>query len=195
MDKSKLAKLDDLLDIIEGISKRRKTEEYRLKYFQLIVDVLNLRHSDNVVEDLFHQTNSGDQKGFIAVCLLRLLSRNHRFIVDWEPVTYRARTCKFFDDEIADIYQFVKVHDSDETHIKLSKLRDVEGQVRREFETLTDSVSSISTAIQSRPVLMRALRNKRNRLFLDHFVDPSLMSNERLNELFEVLKQGSCPHL
>lgn len=136
---------------------------------------------------LFDQNNSGQQRKFIAVSLLRLLCADESAI--GEPLDFRNHVFEFFDEEISESYKSLGIELDDDNNKKLIRLRDAENMVHEAFAIITNSVNSLQTAVEIRNRFMHNLNYSLNKLFLDQFVDPSLISKERIKEIFSALAQ------
>ena len=130
--------IDSLLTDIENVDEN--IEDKKKEYLETIHNILGLSSTEKPINALFDQTNSTEQKKFIAVCLLRLICHRKETVWDWEDV--RVRTFRLFDEQIYHIYSKVDIEKDSGNHVKLSKLCDLEAQVLRSFDDLTRTIVS-----------------------------------------------------
>lgn len=186
MNLNKRIKEVDRLLIEITTNSEKNTDAYLNELFISICTALNIE-KENPIQDLFDRKNSTIAKNFVAVCLLRIICKSHEII--WERKELRVKSFALFDEQFqADIYRTAKVIPNDENHVKLSKLQSVENLFLEDFSRIVKSIVSIETALKVRHNYMRAINSPNNRAFITNFIDGSIISEERLGEIFECLK-------
>jgi hypothetical protein len=176
--------LDKLLTEITELSGREMRNK-RSEYARKIIEIQNLSNSNFSLNTLFISTNTPQQKEFITACLLRLLCRNENAV--WEEIDFRHKTFKIFDEKLSQIYSILKITEKTENHEKLSCLKDLERKMLKDFNIIESNLTSLKLAVEYRKNIMKTLRNPINNFFLCNFVDISLLSEEKLKELFDAL--------
>lgn len=180
-----ISKIDRLLREIEELD-GRLLKNKRSEYIQEIIRFQNLSSSNFSSQVLFSPTNTLKQKQFIAACLLRLLCHNEKAI--WEDTDFRIKTFSFFDEQLSDIYPSLRIGERTKNHEKLSYLKDLEQNILSEFKSIASGFTSLKAATDLRKRIMKALRKPANKILIQSFIDTSLISEERLKELFDSLK-------
>ncbi len=186
MNTSRLCEIDQLLEELKN-AKKDQLEEKRDDFLENVCHAAGLSSGAPPHDALFNQRNNPQERKFIALCLLRLLCHNQDII--WNPMEFRLKTFTLLDEQIGEIYKDLGIKPEDDNHEKLAKLCETERLVLADFDQITGSIVSLNTALKIRPRFMKTLRHPRNRLFLEQFVDASLISNERLNEIFETVEE------
>jgi len=178
-------KIDNLLsEIVELSGKEMKKK--RNKYIAEIIQMKNLSKSDFSQKILFDHTNTPQKKEFITACLLRLMCYNDKAI--WEDVAFRNKTFNLFDEQLSKIYPSLKIDEKTPTHEKLSCLKVLEPNMLSEFQKIISNLESLKMAVDSQKNIMKTLKKPINKFLLHNFVNVSLLSEERLKELFDSLK-------
>jgi len=168
-------------------------EEHLIEFFQamcvecdLISKVTRKYESfENLISLAFSENNSHHAKSFIACCLLRLLCTNGDVV--WKVGKLRFRVFQFFDVNLQKVYTALKIKQGFENHKKYSILRDTEKAVLNDFSNITNTMVSLRTVAACRKQYMKALNSYPGKFLFDHFIDPALIGEERLSELFYVL--------
>ncbi len=141
---------------------------------------------DKLISLIFSNRNSKDQKKFISCCLLRLICHNGNIV--WSKPSFRMNVFGLFDTTLKEVYRSLKIDPESPNHDKFPILIDTEKQVLDQFNNITNSMVSLRTVSAHREQYMKGLNIMPGKFFFDHFVDPSLISEERLNELFFVVR-------
>ncbi|MBI1930750.1 ATP-binding protein [Candidatus Poribacteria bacterium] len=186
MNTSRLYEIDQLLEELKN-AKKDQLEEKRDDFLENVCHAAGLSSGAPPHDALFNQRNNPQERKFIALCLLRLLCHNQDII--WNPMEFRLKTFTLLDEQIGEIYKDLGIKPEDDNHEKLAKLCETERLVLADFDQITGSIVSLNTALKIRQRFMQTLRYPRNRLFLEQFVDASLISNERLSEIFETVEE------
>lgn len=177
--------LDNLLSEIADLSGKEMRNK-RNEYARKIIQMQNLSNSNFSPQILFASTNTPQQKQFISACLLRLLCHNEDAV--WEEMDFRNKTFNLFDEQLSEIYQSLKIGEKTESHEKLSRLKDLERKMLGDFNVITSSLTSLKLAVDYRNNIMKTFKKPTNKFLLHNFIDSSLLSKERLKELFDFLK-------
>jgi len=176
--------IEILLEEIEGLE-GKALKSKRNEYVQKLIQIGELSNSNYSLQVLFELTNSPQKKKFICACLLRLLFHNEKAI--WEDYDFRINTFSLFDEQITDVYSSLKIEASQDNHVKLSCLKEIEQNTLEKFDLITSGISSLKTAVDLQSKLMKALKDPSSRILLDGFVDNRLTLEERIRELFNCL--------
>ena len=146
--------------------------------------------SNKPIQSLFDRKNSTIVKNFISVCLLRVICNSPDII--WNQNNLRIKTFSLFDEQFQDnIYRVMKINPEDENYTKLSKLQSAENKFLGDFDRINKTIASIDTAIKVRKSFMKAINNPLNKQFLANFIEQSIVTDERLGELFECISEYS----
>ncbi len=180
-----IREIDILLTEIAEVD-GRDIKNKRNEYTQKIIQIQNLSNSNFSPEILFNPTNTPQQKQFIAACFLRLICHNEKAI--WEDVVFRNKVFSLFDEQLSKIYPSLDIGEKTENHEKLSCLKGLEHKMLNEFKIIASDLTSLKLAVDCQSKIMKALKKPINRFFLHNFIDTSLISEERLKELFDNLK-------
>lgn len=180
-----IAEIELLLKEIKGLGGKELYNK-RNEYVQKLVQMCELSNSNYSYRVLFDPTNSPQKKKFISACLLRLLCHNENAV--WEDQDFRVKTFILFDEQITDVYRGLKIKTSEDNHVKLSVLKDLEQNTLDNFNLITSGISSLKTALDLHPKLMKTLKDPLSRIFLDSFVDNHLTLEERIREVFHYLR-------
>ena len=180
-----ISEIDCLLTEIAEFN-GREMKNKRNEYARKIIQIQNLSNSNFSPQILFASTNTPQQKQFIAACLLRLLCSNENAI--WEDVDFRHKTFNLFDEQLSEIYPSLKIGEKTESHEKLSCLKGLEQNMLKEFKEILSTMTSLEIAVKSQNKIMKTLKKPINKFFLHNFVDISLLSEERLKDLFDNLR-------
>ena len=185
----------DIYMIEQSLDDLENTDETQLsgrlvKFFTSVCNALDLAYDAQADRDardscgvLFHRRNSQRKKNFIAVCLLRLLCRNDGAI--WNHKEFSQKTFTLFDNQINPIYNRFNITKDDPNHVKLEKFLEIERTVLTNFRNITSSMVSLETITGVRERYMSTLNSDLSKLFLDQFVNPSLLINkESINQIF-----------
>ncbi len=138
----------------------------------------------NPVALIFNQSNSEQEKKSAATCLLRIICSNDSII--YNDTDLRIKTFALFDETISYLYSRIKINKSDETHVKLSKIKDLEEKIFETFDDITQSIRNISKPISLREKYIAEINNPLTNLFLRPFIDAKIINKERLNDIFSV---------
>lgn len=180
--------IDNLLSEIAELS-GKEMENKKNEYVRKIIQIQNISNSDFSPQILFASTNTPQQKKFIAACLLRLLCWNENAV--WEDTDFRNKTVTLFNEQLSEIYnnnKNLKIRDKP-NHEKLAYLKDLERKMLEDFNKIVVSdLINLKGAVNSQKAIMETLRNSINKFFLCNFIDASLLSDTRLQELFDALK-------
>lgn len=177
--------IEVLLKEIEGLN-GKEMKAKRNEYARKIIQTKKISNSNFSPTIIFNPANTPQQKQFIAACLLRLLCHNEHSV--WEDVDFRNKVFSFFDEQFVDIYSSLKIGSKTESHEKLSQLKGLEQKMLDEFRSIALNLSSLKVAVSSQNKIMKALKKPAHKLLLSNFIDPLLMSEEKLKDLFDSLK-------
>ena len=120
--------------------------------------------------------------------MLRLLCRCSSAVEDDRD--FRVRTCAgSFDTHLLPLYKSLQLRVEQPNHEKLVKLRDVERDLLAKFDALTRAVVSLQTAAGIQNKFMQEIRRPAHQILLEEFVHSSLLSTERLTEIFNAVKE------
>lgn len=174
----------NLIDSIFNAIKQTKSvdEEILTKLFSNVANFANLTNGSSFDKTLFNERNSKNQKKIITSCLVRLLCSNEGLI--WEDITFRLKTFKFLDEQMVLEYKILGIKPDDDNHIKLSKLRDIEENMYKDFDVITDSMNNLNKISDFRKNFMKAIRNPLNKIIIEVF-GSSLLNDQRINDIFE----------
>ncbi|MFQ5752639.1 MAG: ATP-binding protein [bacterium] len=186
MKEKNIIKIEDLLKRIKA-SKNPTQDGLVRQYFEVLCNWLGSPASRSPQKIAFDRNLPAQHKKFVAVCLLRLLCANENAV--WEPLQFRSKVFALLDEQFGEIYATFGIQKNDNNHEKLSKLRDTETKLFGDFENIINSIVSLQTAVDIRNRLMKSLHNPINVLLLEHFVDPSILSSERIKEFFSAINQ------
>lgn len=177
--------LDNLLSEIAELSGKEMRNK-RNEYIRKIIQIQNLSNSNFSPQVLFTSTNTPQQKQFISACLIRLLCHNEDAV--WEEIDFRNKTFNLFDEQLSEIYPSLKIEEKTESHEKLSCFKDLERKMLDNFNVIESGLTSLKLAVDYRKSIMKTLKKPINKFLLHNFIDSSLLSEERLKELFDALK-------
>ena len=178
--------LETLLEKIASAPKA-KIWELREVFLRQLATAVDLTENDDPEIALFSSTTSDKQRRTVAAWLLRLLARCSSAIEDDRD--FRVRTCELFDTHLLPLYKALQLRVEQPNHEKLVKLRDVEPDLLAMFDALTRTIVSLQTALDIQNRFMQGLRRPAHQILFEVFVDASLLSRERLGEIFDSVKK------
>lgn len=194
MEPTHIADMERLLDSIRHAS-GEQLQEFVTNFLECLCLLAGLQptgqNSDptfSSLQDLVLNTgNTPQQKRVVAGSLLRLLCSNENAI--WSFMPFRVKVFILFDEQLIanKVYNILKINTHDETHTKVSKLRGIEHALLADFSDMTVTITSVKNAIDIRTRFMKAIHNPVNRIILEPFVCHTVLSDERVKELFDML--------
>lgn len=143
---------------------------------------------DGPVDSLFDQALSQQDRRFIAVCLLRLLSANDFFF--GQDSSFRVKAFVLFDDVLSkDIYEQFEVARAQQTFQKQMRLRDVATEAESVMQEVVASRLSLDRLVEFQEQLMRAINNPLVKAVVWPFLPRPLLYRSRLAELFDAVRR------
>lgn len=187
MDKETVNRADSLIAIDHELRRLKNIERIEHKtnlhsYFKAIVEkVLGEPHEDHL-ENLFDRKMGSQDRGFVAVSLLRLFSiEGFSFSIDRD---LNIKTYALFDEVFEeDIYPYLKIKKSQQTYEKERFLRDVVKKAEKELNEIISSLRNIKELESFLPKLMRALSGRLFKTILVPFLPKPLIKDSRLKEI------------
>lgn len=188
--KAKVKKINDILDGLNDEKLDREDKGLDEYLYQICSDLdipVESKNIKRLSEALFSNDLDDFKKNGVVARSLILLSREPNLI--WSYEDFRISLYSYYDKHIPlSVYKMLKLKQSDGNHEKHEKLKDISEKFKKDFIDLVDTISSLETAVRVRQSYMKNLRHPLNKLFLDAFVRSSLMTEERIGEFFDSVK-------
>ncbi|MBL7129283.1 MAG: ATP-binding protein [Ignavibacteria bacterium] len=181
----KLRELDNILLNIKDCVERQN-QKYRNDYTNTVCKTLKLRCEKIPEKTLFNPNQSGLQKKFITICLIRLLCYKPIAVWDWEPLENRINTFKLFKEYASEFFKECKIKVTDDNHIIQQGLQDLENNIIERFDTIKQKIINPKAAYEIRNEFMRYINIYKP--YLNYFIDGVLVNEERLKEVFEAIE-------
>ncbi|MDH5524736.1 MAG: ATP-binding protein [Desulfobulbaceae bacterium] len=180
--REQIFKVDNAFVLLrEGYLSSEKVKLFN-NYFEEISIYLGLAISNNISELLKDTVGSSD-KEFIGSCIIRLYTIYGFTFDHFDVATYKVLS--FLEKAIdAKIYKSLKIDQNMQTFEKESKLVDLHKTVEDEIAKNIQSLNSLESLSLFQRKYIRSIRNNRATFVLSAFVDQSLISDTRFNELF-----------
>jgi len=127
-------------------------------------------------------------KEYVASAILRVFKNLSKIL--WEDIDLRLKVFSLLDTAFGNkLYKSLGISASDQNHDKTSVLETVLDKVVGRFESISNSIVSLDTAAATRKRYMREVRDLSSDVLIkSHIYDESLVSTERLTELFNSLE-------
>ena len=161
--------------------------EQRTFFLRQLMRSIGIPENEDPEKALFRSTNSERQRRTVAAWLLRLLCHCSSAVED--DLDFRVRAYELFDTHLLTLYKSLQLRVEQPNHEKLVKLRDVERDLLTKFDTLTRAVVSLQTAVGIQNRFMQELRRPAHQILIEECIDSSLLSTERLTEIFNTVKE------
>jgi len=137
--------------------------------------------------------NDNSTKKTAASCLLRILNKHSSLL--WDDSNLRLKVINLFNETYShQIYRIINIDNKTKTnsHEIFAALQPLHSDTIAAFDKIRSSIVSIETAANIRRPYIKLLSNPVTEIFLlNQIYDSSLVSKERINEVFNGLEQYS----
>ncbi|MFA5145366.1 MAG: ATP-binding protein [Candidatus Omnitrophota bacterium] len=138
-------------------------------------------------ETIFEQNLSQENKQFVAICLLRMLSANDKFLQ--KDVNFRANVFKLFDNVfLNEVYIKLGILPSSQTYEKENRLKDLVPVIESELDALLSSFNNMESLPNFSQRFISIIRSKRAKRIIWPFCPKELL-DVRLIGLFRLAKE------
>lgn len=168
--KSKNKPLETLQD------KLRKFEYALLDYLEITSP------SEPIKANIFNKNISNEQRRFISICLLRLLSYNPEIFEQ----NYGTDASILFDETLKDIYNIRHIDAKMQRYEKKKALENYVNLTEENLDTILSSISSIDTFLKFRQDFMRSWNQNEIKAIIHPFVSKEI--TKKLNDIFTPLE-------
>ena len=188
--KAKVKKINDILDGLNDEKLDREDKGLDEYLYQICSDLdIPVESGSNNIkglsEALFSNALDASKKKKVAARSLMFLSREKDLI--WSSTSFRISLFAYYQDQIdPTVYRVLNLNSDAENHVKLDRLASIFERFEKDFtEKIGNTIISLQTAVRARQDYIKTLRNPLNKIFLDAFVSPSLMTEARIGEFFD----------
>ena len=138
-------------------------------------------------ETIFEQNLSQENQQFVAICLLRLLSANDKFLQ--KDVSFRANAFKLFDNVFSnEVYGKIGILPSSQTYEKENRLKDLVPTIESELNYLLSSFNNMEDLPNFRQRFLSIIRSRRAKRIIWPFCPKELL-DVRLIGLFRIAEE------
>jgi len=199
MNKYSFKELEDIIEensfiaidyILQALSMCKKANTHK---FMVLLSVAILTHLDkpipsNPVNGLFDQNFSHQERRFIAICLLRLLSLNSYYFEHEDD--FRVKVFSLFDDVLSrDLYDKLGITQRLQTYVKSMKLKDAASIAELKMRENLDSLINFDRLDDYQGQFMKTINNSLVRAIIIPFLPRPLLYKARVSDLFDAIRE------
>ena len=186
-DNELLKKVDQNIQTL-STCKKADTAKNMDELAKSICEYLEIDQTESLINSLFKQGLSQNDKRFIAICLLRVLSTNDFYFL--QERDFRIRASTLFDATLIDeIYKELGILIKQQSHEKQSRLMDAASKAEAMFLDALNSLTSLDRLEDFREQYMKTINSPLVKNLILPFIPKQLMHKSRLSELFESVRQ------